>query len=311
MPLATLFQYARFLKRSREDRLNAHRLPYSKACNLEDFSHADMRELIRSAFPHDRERFGDEFPAGREARHYWQAAMTARAFADHGVLGPDALVLGIAAGNDPALFWLTEHVGRVFAADLYLNKTARAGTRCPSMLVEPDRHWPGSWDRQRLVVQHLGCQELRYSNESFEGVFAPHALESCTSTDEVEQCLEELLRVLKPGGILSLTVEFAVEGPADLSGGRLFDEPAIRQHILKPLPWSPVGPVDLDVSAATRQTEQPAERIELHLRRHLERHGQLFWHEAAADGYPHLAVRDGAVLSVPVHLALRKRGWLG
>jgi ubiquinone/menaquinone biosynthesis C-methylase UbiE len=308
MPLASLLQYARFLKRNREVLPGADRLPYSKACNCEDFSHADVRELIRDAFPHDLQRFGNSFPLGRAARHYWQTAMTARAFADHGILTRRAQVLGVGAGSDPILFWLTQHVGQVFAADQYLNKTTRAGTLCPSMLADPDRHWPGSWKRQRLVVQHLSCQDLRYSGESFEAVFAPHALESCASIDEVECCLENLFRVLKPGGIVSLTVEFAVEGPADLSSGRLFDEPAIRQRILKHLPWSLIGDLDLVVSEATCQAEQPAEQFALSLRRHLERHGQLLWHEIADNCYPHLAVRDGAVLSVPVHLALRKRG---
>ena len=33
---------------------------------------------------------------------------------------PDAEVLGVGAGNEPTVFWLTNHVRRVFATDLYL-----------------------------------------------------------------------------------------------------------------------------------------------------------------------------------------------
>jgi ubiquinone/menaquinone biosynthesis C-methylase UbiE len=302
---ASLLQYVRRLAHRRETVAQTPPLPYTKAANREDYHNTTFWELIRGIFLHDQLRYADNFPLGREDRHYWQTAMTARTFADHGVLGPNARVLGDGAGNDPIVFWLTNKVAQVFATDLYLAKGSRAATVCPGMLAEPERHWPGSWNSRRLVVQHMSPQELRYSDESFDAVFAPHALDSCLTLDEVERALEEMYRVLKPGGVVSLHVNFAIDQTGNGPGGRLMHEWVLKEKIAA-LPWTYLGKVDLGTSQATRQTEAPAEMFTADLRRHLEQHGQLFWHEIAWSRYPHLVVRDGEVISVPAHLALRK-----
>jgi SAM-dependent methyltransferase len=306
MQLATLMRYVRYLTRASDAEPAPVSLPSSKACNREDFEHPSVREQIRGIFLHDLHRWGERFPSGREDRHYWRTAMTARAFSDFGVLGPRAQVLGVGAGSEPVLFWLTNRVATVFATDQYLNPAHPAGLHFGQMPVEPDRHWPGSWNPRRLVVQHMSCQRLRYPDESFDGVFAPHALAGCASEAEVEQALEEMFRVLKPGGILSLTIEFAIDGPTAGTTSGVFDEPSVHKQILGVLPWVCPGGLNLEVSAATRATEQPADVVEEDIRRHLERHGQLLWHEMTWSRTPHLAIRDGATLSVPAHLTLRK-----
>jgi hypothetical protein len=85
-----------------------------KLCELEDFSDPELRELIRDVFASDREHFGDsDFPAGREYRKYWEVAMTLRAFRSLGVLRNDARVLGVGAGREATVYWLTRHVGEV------------------------------------------------------------------------------------------------------------------------------------------------------------------------------------------------------
>jgi SAM-dependent methyltransferase len=304
----SLLQYVRSLGKDRPA-TNGAGLKYGRACNLEDFGRPEVRELVRSIFLHDQLRFGDDFPAGREDRRYWQAALTARTFADHGVLAPRSEVLGVGAGNEPVVFWLTNKVRRVFATDLYLREGSRAHAHCGSMPAEPGRHWPGSWNHRRLVVQHMSPRDLSYSDESFDGVLAPHALDACRSPDEVERTLEEMYRVLRPGGVLSLIVGLRLEGSGtETAGRRLFGESEVRDGIVGALDWVPLGGLDLAVSEATRATEQPAEAVEAQLREHLARHGQVLPHELTWGRYPHLAIRDGDTLSVPAHLALRKPG---
>ena len=59
------------------------------------------------------------FPVGREYRKYWEIAMALRSFRDLGVLRDDAQVLGVGAGHEATIYWLTRHVGRVVATDRY------------------------------------------------------------------------------------------------------------------------------------------------------------------------------------------------
>jgi SAM-dependent methyltransferase len=284
----------------------AARLGYNKVCNLEDFAHPDVRRTIRTVFAHELARFGPNFPAGVEYRKHWEVAMAARTFADHGVLRPDAAVLGVAAGNEPTVFWLTNHVGRVFATDLYLQEGNWGESANASMLVAPGGHWPAAWNPRRLVVQHMNALELRYEDGSFDGIFSSSSIEHFGSADEIRRAAGEMCRVLKPGGVLSLSTEFRIAGPPGIPGCVLFDETELRELIVGDLPWRPVSPLDLGVSEATRATEQPIAEASEDVRRHVAEHGHLVFHRLDWSRYPHIVLRNGEHLFTSVHLALRK-----
>ena len=97
--------------------------------------------------------------------------MAALALEEAGVLRPDAEVLGVGAGNEPTLFWLTTKVGRVFASDLYLSEGWEESASA-EMMLDPGLSWPGPWDRRRLVVQHLDGRDLHHPDGSFDAVFS-------------------------------------------------------------------------------------------------------------------------------------------
>ena len=70
--------------------------------------------------------------------------MTARAFRDLGVLGDDARVLGVGAGHEATIYWLTRQVGRVVATDLYEAEDSWSETDSGAdMLTDPGRFWTG------------------------------------------------------------------------------------------------------------------------------------------------------------------------
>ena len=58
------------------------------------------------------------------------------------------------AGNEPTLFWLTNHVRRVFATDLYL-ADGLGGVGEHAHAASIPGHWPSPWEPRRLVVQHM------------------------------------------------------------------------------------------------------------------------------------------------------------
>jgi ubiquinone/menaquinone biosynthesis C-methylase UbiE len=316
MPLASLFRKNRTRPESvtaREDEPipGGYILAHNKACNYEDFHHPTLVQVMRSLFLHDMLRFGETFPVGREDRYYWQSAVIARAFTDFRVLGPKAQILGVGAGNAPIVFWLTNKVRQVYAIDLYLRPGSAAAQQCATMMSEPDRHWPGSWNPRRLVVQHMDPLDLRYADESFDAVFAMHALDRYPTAEESQDALREMHRVLRPGGLLSLLLEFQSDGhvfPLGLPMRRLFHEKEVREEVIGSQEWTPVDAPDFGLSEHTRNAEQPAEADAEDIRRCVAAHGQLLWHEMNRSRYPFLSLRDGNRLSTCVHLALRKTG---
>jgi hypothetical protein len=85
----------------------------NKACELSDFRDPELRGWMREIFAHEITRFGPSFPDGVEYRKHWEIAMTALALSRAGALNGGAEILGVGAGNEPTLFWLTRHVRRV------------------------------------------------------------------------------------------------------------------------------------------------------------------------------------------------------
>lgn len=276
-------------------------LSHCKLCELADFSDPELSELIRDIFASDREHFGEpHFPTGREYRKYWEVAMTARAFRALGVLRDDARVLGVGAGREATIYWLTRHVGEVVATDLYRTEdTWSERDSSADMLSDPGRYWDGEWNLERLTVRHMDALQLEFEDESFDGIFSSSSIEHFGDFPDVRRSVEEMFRVLRPGGVLALATEFRLEGDRIGYPGLLrFDEPELRALLLDGLWWDPATPMQLKISDETRVTAvEMAEAIAD------QQAGIRGWSR-----YPHLVLRHEQFLWTSVHVALVKSG---
>jgi SAM-dependent methyltransferase len=276
-------------------------LSHCKLCELTDFSNPELRELIRDVFASDREHFGDsDFPAGREYRKYWEVAMTLRAFRSLGVLRDDARVLGVGAGREATVYWLTNHVGEVVATDLYETQDNWSESDSSAdMLTDPGRYWEGEWNSDRLTVRHMDALDLDFEDESFDAIFSSSSIEHFGDFPDVRRSVEEMFRVLRPGGVLALATEFRLEGDHIGYPGLLrFDEPELRALLLDGLWWDPAAPMELELSEETRVTA-------------VEMSEAIADQEAGIRGwsrYPHLVLRHEQFLWTSVHVALVKSG---
>jgi SAM-dependent methyltransferase len=274
-------------------------LSYNKLCELEDFRDAGLRTLIRDVFSFEIESRGPDFPTGFEYRKYWEVAMAVRTLKDFGALHERAEILGVGAGTEMTIFWLTNRVRRVFATDLYLEPGATwERTATSAMLAEPERFAPPIWNPRRLVVQHMDALELRYEDESFDGVFSSSSIEHFGTEADVRRAIGEIFRVLRPGGAATLSTEFRLEGPPlGLEGTLMFDRDELLAAI-GGLDWSLVSPFETELSPATAACEvsfsEAAEDV-------IQERGS--WRS-----YPHIVLRHGELLWTSVHLGLRKHG---
>jgi SAM-dependent methyltransferase len=275
------------------------RLGHCKLCELADFADPELRDLIRDVYASDREYFGDpDFPAGREYRKYWEVAMTLRAFRSLGILREDARVLGVGAGREATIYWLTRHVGEVVATDLYETEDAWSETDSSAdMLTDPGRYWDAEWRPERLVVRHMDALELAFEDESFDGIFSSSSIEHFGDFPDVRRSVEEMFRVLRPGGVLALATEFRLEGEEIGNPGLLcFDEPELRSLLFDALWWDPATPLDLRISEETR-----ASAVEMSEAIADQEAGLRGWSR-----YPHLVLRHEQFLWTSVHVALIK-----
>jgi len=281
----------------------------NRVCNLEDFADPDLRRTMRRVLPHEVGRFGDGYPHGVEYRKHWEVAMAVASLESAGVVRADAEVLGVGAGNEPTIFHLTNRVGRVFATDLYLADAGWDDSANATMLTEPERHWPAEtpWNPRRLVVQHMNALDLRYEDETFDGVFSSSSIEHFGTSSDVHRALAEIHRVLKPGGVLSISTEHRLSGPPPgLPGILMFDARDVSTVFVEPFDWQPLGPVELAVSQATLRTEQRLVDLSAEVSAHVEAHGFIEFHHLDWARYPHIVLRHEDHTWTSMHLALRK-----
>jgi len=266
----------------------------NRVIKLEDFEERVVRDTIREIFAREA-AMAPEFPTGREHRKQWEIALAVLALRDGGVLRPNAEVLGIGAGSEATLFWLTNHVRRVWATDLYADPGKWIGEAPPTMLTNPGRAWDGPWNPRRLVVQHMDACELSYEDETFDGIFSSGSIEHFGSLERIGIAMDEAFRVLKPGGTASFSTEFLIAGdPLQFEDDMvMFTPELIDRFLIGGRDWAPTTPIDYTLSDATIATEiEP---------------GEFLAREARGESvYPHCALRVESNLITSVHIALRK-----
>jgi SAM-dependent methyltransferase len=272
-------------------------LSHCKLCEAEDFENPELLGVMRDVYSAEVERHAD-YPKGREERKLWEVAMTARAFRDLGVLGPESRILGVGAGHEATIYWLTRQVGEVVATDLYRTEDSWSETDSDTgMLTDPGQYWNGPWDPDRLVVEHMNALELTYDDESFDGVFSSSSIEHFGHYEDVRKSIEEIFRVLRPGGIAALSTEFRLQGPPPgIPGTLMFDEPELRSVLLDGIWWDPADPLRTEISNETVEGVVPQ----------LEAIEDIC---AGRDGfrrYPHVVLSNGPYMWTSVHLALVK-----
>jgi glycosyltransferase involved in cell wall biosynthesis/SAM-dependent methyltransferase len=283
---------------------------FNKVCELEDFSDPELVDTIRDVFRHEIPRFTPDFPRGAEYRKYWEVAMSVRALRHFKALHPDSVILGVGAGTEATLFYLTNHAKQVFACDMYLDKGPWDGFAPSLMLIEPEEFAPYEFPSARLVVQHMDGRILRYPDNTFDGIFSSGSIEHFGSLEYVANASYEMGRVLKPGGVLTLSTEFKITGPPEgkgLPGTLLFTQEELARYIVEASGLQPVDTFSTDLSDATLQTrrdiqiyidEAKAQMAEQGMH---PRAGEIIWSQ-----YPHLILVAQGYVFGSVHLTLRK-----
>lgn len=263
---------------------------FNKLCNVEDFT--TLRDLLLAIFPHVPKR-EPKFPDAAQHRKYWEIAMTVHALQHFGIIDRDMLVLGVGAGVEATIFYLSNFVRWVFATDLYLESN-------PQMLINPGQFAPDgyAWDAQRLLTIHMDARALHFPDNTFDAIFSSSSIEHFGSFDQIAQATSEMGRVLKPGGVLTLATEFQVGGPNyggdGWKGCVLFTRDTLQQYIIKASGCEPVTEFNDDLSEATR-----SEIIDLN--KHLEH-----LNDPGVFSQQHILLENMGYLFTSAHLTLRK-----
>jgi len=149
-----------------------------------------------------------------------------------GALGPSKVVVGVGAGHERILYWLTRHCRQVVATDLYAGRftDSIAAEADPAFLSDPDRFAPFDYDRTRLRALPADGLALPFRTGSVDVAYSLSSIEHFGGHEAATSAMREIARVLKPGGIACIATELILEGGVH---AEYFTEVELRTHILQ------------------------------------------------------------------------------
>jgi len=225
-------------------------------------------------------------PPDKESMHRkgYEYAQTLFGLRRLGRVVADARVLSVGAGHEPLLYWLANEVAHVVASDMYDMSwgDAWAGEGDASVLNRPEDYAPFPYRREHLSFVKLDGRYLAFENASFDIVYSLSSIEHFGGLDGAVAAVEEMARVLKPGGVVALATEYILSGPQH----REAFMPADIHRLIAHSGLQLVEPLD---EAVHRRYEIAA--VDLH-RNPFQT--------------PHMAVRDGNTVFTSVMMFLTK-----
>ena len=96
------------------------------------------------------------------------------------------------------------------------------------------------FDAQRIIPQHVDMRNIPYPDNTFDGVFSSGSIEHVNTNGKpdygaIAQAASELGRVVKAGGIISLSTEWRLSGDGwGWDNVVLFDEASLMKYIVEP-----------------------------------------------------------------------------
>jgi SAM-dependent methyltransferase len=201
---------ARALALSDEFERRFEAIPYdTQLCELANpakWSNPEWLDILRSLGLSD-----DRFYMHRKPYELTQFVYGCRQL---GALHENAEVISVGAGHEIVLYWLANRVKRVVATDLYEEGhwTARRGREGdPSVLNRPDEFAPFTYRQDRLDFMRMDGRSLEFPDASFDIAYSLSSIEHFGGLDGAKQTVREMTRILRPGGILALATEYALD----------------------------------------------------------------------------------------------------
>jgi SAM-dependent methyltransferase len=136
-------------------------------------------------------------------------------------------VLSVGAGHEAILYWLANHVGSVVATDLYEEgRWESCGGRegDERVIKKPEDYAPFSYRQDRLAFLKMDGRHLAFGSATFDVAYSLSSIEHFGGLAGAQAAVDEMARVLRPGGVLVLATEYMLSGaphhevfqPADL-----------------------------------------------------------------------------------------------
>lgn len=132
-----------------------------------------------------------------------------------GWLRDDVSVVSVGAGHESVLYWLANRVGKVVATDTYdgVWETNMAREGDARVLASPEQYAPFRYRTERLTFMRMDGRRLEFPDATFDVAYSLSSIEHFGGIDGASAAMDEMARVVKPGGIVAVATEYLLSGP--------------------------------------------------------------------------------------------------
>jgi len=276
---------------------------YSKVIDLKDFESSHLRPFLEQFAAVEMKRFGIKDTKVIPDSKHWECAMAMSAFEEFGLIKERNTFAGIGAGTELTTFFLASRGCITFPCDRYMENTPWSDVSPIGMMLEPQWYSELKFPWGHVIPVNTDARKLRLPSSFFDGIYSSGSIEHFGSLAAVAAATQEIARVLKPGGLASISTEFRLEGPEDRpwfdNNCILFTPQLIDDYIIKPSGLTLVGDLEITPSDETFYTRRRLVDF-LGAARSIQ---SLTDKEAA---YPNLVLYHEGFLFCSVHLLLKK-----
>ncbi|HWK65512.1 MAG TPA: class I SAM-dependent methyltransferase [Rhizobiaceae bacterium] len=128
-----------------------------------------------------------------------------------GAIHPGAKAIGVGAGREPVIFWLSDRISEVVATDLYGNETwsNSNGAEAPADIVrDSSKYCPRPFRHRTVRFVNADGTNLPFENNKFDFCWSLSSIEHFGGHAAARKAVREMARVVRKGGIVCLATEF-------------------------------------------------------------------------------------------------------
>lgn len=234
-------------------------------------------------------RQSDYTELGVNRRKSWEIALALKT-ATRTDVNKRKIALGLGAGLEPTTWKLSPMFDVVIPTDLYSDMGEWAGYGSGDFLRHPSRYAPDIYKNVKNVIpMHQDMTYLNLPRESVDFIYSSGSIEhviesggSITSWDSVATAAREAGRVLKRGGVMSISTEWKLNDKEGwgFDNVRLFDIKTLYEYLIEPSGLELMDELDVtpdyDLSKAMTLQDAIDGKIPEHGEIALSAHGFVF-----------------------------------
>jgi SAM-dependent methyltransferase len=278
-------------------------MKFSKVIDIEDFASEELIPYLRAIAEEEKEIFGIEKPIIIPDSKNWETAMALYSFDQNHLLKQGKVFAGIGAGTERLTEFLANQGSIVFPVDRYLESTPWSDVAPGGYMVSASNYCYKHTNIQNIIPVHSDARVLNLPSNFFDGIYSSGSIEHFGSLNAVEAAASEIARILKPGGIASISTEFRLDGPDQMpwfdDNCILFTPELIKKHIVQASGLTPIGIPENRPSAKTFGTRKILVDF-------LSSAKNVKTLQDKLDAYPNLVLFHDGFLFCSVHILLQK-----